>query len=161
MIWIPHSLCAVFKDQFSDFERMSIEKESIESILKTKNDNIGYISNYFKDILHRKYKVPNERLVPFINGIYKKSSRFSKLDSIIIDEIQNNGIPLNKNIIFSWGRCVYQKGFDLLIPAYRKFLIKNPDYHLILLILFLSYFYFYSYFLIIFTLIIFYIFFYF
>jgi len=133
IIWIPHSLGMVFRDEFSDPKRLSIEKESIESIQRTKQDIIGYISNSFRDVLHKEYGVHNKKLVPFINSIYRKSSRFNISDSIMADEIKNSRIALDKNIIFSWGRCVYQKGYDLLIQAYRKFLIRNSNYHLVLL----------------------------
>lgn len=134
IIWIPHSLGMIFTDEFSSPERLSIEKESIESIQKTKHDDIGYVSHFFRDVLRKEYGVCNKKLVPFINGIYRESSRFNISDSKIASQIKNNQIALNKKIIFSWGRCVYQKGYELLIQAYKKFLIKNPNYHLVLLI---------------------------
>lgn len=133
IIWIPHSLGLIFKDEYSGSERLSIEKESIEFIQRTKQDVIGYIGNSFKDVLNKEYGISNKKLVPFINGIYKKSSRFNVTNSVINNDIINNKIPLNKKIIFCWGRCVYQKGYDILIPAYEKFFRYNSDYHLVLL----------------------------
>lgn len=133
VIWVPHSLGLVFKDEFSDSERLSIEKESIESMQTTQQDVIGYVNKFFRDVLHKEYSIRNEKLVPFINGIYKKSSRFNIPDSVMHKAIKVNNIPLNKKIIFCWGRCTYQKGQDILIPAYNKFLRDNPRYHLVLL----------------------------
>lgn len=133
MIWIPHSLGSAFKDKYSDDERLSIEKESIEFMERSDKDVISYIGNYFKYILCNEYGVNRKKLIPLISGIYRRSTRFNINPSSIDKNIENNKIPLNKKIIFCWGRCVYQKGYDVLIPAYGKFLRDNPDYHLVLL----------------------------
>jgi glycosyltransferase involved in cell wall biosynthesis len=133
IVWVPHSLGIVFKDEFSDPERIKIEKKSIEAVLNSDKDVIGYIGNHFRDVLHKGYGVNYKRLIPFINGLSRNSFRFKVSDSQKDQDIKKYGIPLDKKLIFSWGRCVFQKGYDLLIPAYKKFLEENPDYHLVLL----------------------------
>lgn len=132
MIWIPHSLGKVFEDEFSDTERIKIEESAIQSIVNSKRDFIGYIGKYFKDKLQKDYGVNPSILLPFINGLYKNSIRFALSSSE--EKLKEYSIPSDKKIIFSWGRCVAQKGYDLLIPAYKEFIKKNKDFHLVLLI---------------------------
>lgn len=133
IIWIPHSLGLVFKDEFTDEERIKIEREAIKALTDSKSDIIGHIGEAFGNVLHKDYSVEEDKLMPFINGLYKNSSRFKADKSKRDKDIKDYKIPLDKKIIFSWGRCTYQKGYDLLIPAYKKFLEDNPGHHLILL----------------------------
>ncbi|MEM8677195.1 MAG: glycosyltransferase family 4 protein [Cyanobacteria bacterium P01_G01_bin.67] len=42
-------------------------------------------------------------------------------------------VDLNKNWIVSMGRLTYQKGYDLLLPAFSKIAGKHPDWQLIIL----------------------------
>ncbi len=132
-MWIPHSLGNVFTDEHTDDERILIEKEAIKSINNNPKYCVGYIGNSFKEILSIKYKVKKHKLIPMINGIYDKSERYGLSKKDIKNIEDKYKIPKNKKIIFSWGRCVQQKGYDLVIPAYKKFMKKFPNYHLILL----------------------------
>ncbi len=133
IIWIPHSLGFLFEDEFSNKERIKLEKEAIIALQGSKNDVIGYIGNSFKNTLINNYDVKNNRLVPFINGVYPKFSLFSVSDQEAKIFLQKKKISLNKKIIFAWGRCTYQKGYDILISAFDKFVRENPQYHLILI----------------------------
>ncbi len=133
IIWIPHSLSSIFKDEFSNRERIKLENEAIAHLLMSKNDVIGYIGDSLKNTLINNYGVGNDRLVPFINGVYRKSGLFNVSSREAKIFLQKKKISLNKKIIFSWGRCTYQKGYDILIPAFDKFVRKNPRYHLILI----------------------------
>lgn len=133
MVWIPHSLGLVFNDEYTDLERLSIEKESITSISRAKNDLIGYIGETSREVLEKGYLVNPKKLVPLINGLYIDSNRFKFSETERQENLRRWNIPVDKKIIFSWGRCVYQKGYDVLIPACKSFLEKNRDYHLVLL----------------------------
>jgi len=132
-IWIPHSLGLVFNDKHSVPERISLEKESIDIINSNENYRIGYIGESFKNVLISKYNVKEIRLVPFVNGIYFNSNRYN-LSNQDINRLENEYFfPKNKRFIFSWGRCVQQKGFDILIPAFKKLYELDSSFHMILL----------------------------
>ncbi|HLC55900.1 MAG TPA: glycosyltransferase family 4 protein [Candidatus Nanoarchaeia archaeon] len=133
VIWVPHSLGKVFKDEFSNETRLDIENKSIEALLISECDYIGYISNSFKETLRKDYGVDNARLLPLINGLYFNSFRYTISNAIVNENFIKYRIPNDKKLIFAWGRCVYQKGYDILIPTYKKFLNENPDYNLVLL----------------------------
>lgn len=131
-IWIPHSLGKVFCDEHTDDKRIKIENEVINTINVDDNKYLGCIGDYFKKILIDKYFLKKEKVLPLTNGIYKKCDRFN-IKKCDLHEIKKYQIPENKKIIFSSGRCVYQKGFDTIILACEKFLKENTDYHLVLL----------------------------
>lgn len=133
VVWIPHSLGAVFRDEFSGDERIVLEKQAIAALQKTSHDVIGYIGDATRKVLTEEYGVPDDKLVPFVNGVYEKSARFSISNEDVEQKIKQYKIPLDKKLILAWGRCVPQKGYDVLIPAYGRFLQDQQGYHLILL----------------------------
>ena len=106
---------------------------SIAAISQAKNDLIGYIGEALKEVLEKGYHIKPEKLVPLKNGLYFNSGRFNFSETEQQENLRRWDIPLDKKIIFSWGRCVYQKGYDILIPACKSFLEKHKDYHLVLL----------------------------
>ena len=133
IIWIPHSLGRVFEDEFSNLERISFEEKSISELIKSDKDYIGYIGDSFKEVLIKKYLTPENKLLPFKNGLYLNSHRYKINENICKELLEKYNIPSDKKIIFSWGRCVNQKGYDVLIPACKLFLESNPHYYLVLL----------------------------
>ncbi len=132
-IWIPHSLGKVFDDESSCEERIKIETEAVQTINNNPLFYFGYIGESFRNILIEKYGAKDEKLLSLINGIYGNSQSYllCKDDTERIETRYN--IPKDKKLIFSWGRCVNQKGYDLIISAYKEFVKKFPKYHLILL----------------------------
>lgn len=130
LIWIPHSLGKLFFEKKIDRKRINLENKSIKVINESKYKFVGYIGNSFKKSLLTHYGVKKNKLMPLINGIYNKSSRFANGDK---NRNLIKLIPNNKKLIFSWGRAVYQKGYDIIIPAYSNFLKENKNYHLLLL----------------------------
>ncbi|MCD9878943.1 glycosyltransferase [Streptomyces guryensis] len=135
VVFVAHSLGRVFEDKASD-HRTRFEDRAFADMARFPQDRIGYIGSYFQGILTERYGRTAEQLVPLINGIPRNSFRFppDTTSTERKDYLSRHGIPMEKNLIFSWGRCTGQKGFDTLIPAYRKLLhdISN-DWHLVLL----------------------------
>ena len=132
VIWIPHSLGRVFDDEYTDGRRVALEDEAVRAMMRFKNDRIGYIGSNNLAVLRDKYGADLERLVPFVNGVYAKSSMFDVRPSEAARELAESRIPSDKKLIFCWGRCVRQKAYDVLIPAFGKFHENNPGYHLVL-----------------------------
>lgn len=131
ILWIPHSLSYNFKDNLVTSRKL-IEKKIFKNNLVNPNDKIAYIGDNYKSILINNYNVPPEKLVSLKNGLNLKSKRYSlKYDCNTLFE--RNQIPCHKKLIFSWGRCCEQKGFDIIIKAFRKSFKNNNDYHLVLL----------------------------
>ena len=133
IIWVPHSLGKTFQDEYSNRERILFEEDAIISMMNSKKDYVGYIGNYFKKILLEKYNVFERNLINLKNGLYENSQRYTMSTEDLSYLLDKYKIPRNKKLIFSWGRCVYQKGFDILIPSCKEFLENNSDYHIVLL----------------------------
>ena len=133
IIWIPHSLGKIFEDEYSNKERIEFEESSINSIMESNNDYVGYIGDFFRKILNECYFIPDNKLISLRNGLYENSYRYNESYNHKNYLMNKYKIPKNKKLIFSWGRCVYQKGFDILIPSIKEFLDNNLDYHLVLL----------------------------
>lgn len=132
--WIPHSLGTLFKDP-NQAERIRFEKEKINSLI-LRGDKVGYISNFTKSHLILQYGIKKEDLVSFYSGIYFKSKKYENTRETKL-ALADNNIPIDKKIIFTWGRCSDQKGIDIIIDAYSAILKERPEfkkkYHLVLL----------------------------
>lgn len=135
VVFIAHSLGRVFADKASE-NRTRFEDGGFAAMAQFPQDRIGYIGPYFKDILVDGYGRQEEQLAPFINAMPDSSFRFPAdiPESERRDYLATRGIPLDRKLLFSWGRCTGQKGFDALIPGYAEFLAKVTEpWHLVLL----------------------------
>lgn len=136
LCWIPHSLSHLFVDHYHE-GRLSFETESIRNLVQ-QNNYIGFISDQTKELLISNYGVRHKSLISFYSGIYYRSAKYKGKNEIsIANRLKEAGIPTHKKLIFSWGRCVRQKGFDLIIDSFSQLLndpsVSGSDYHLVLL----------------------------
>jgi glycosyltransferase involved in cell wall biosynthesis len=136
MIYMTHTLGRVFLDANSE-NRTAYEDEGFALMRTAPQDKIGYVGSYYRDVLHTEYDRRDEDLVPFQNAVYVRSRRFGDLALAGAGEGEGLGpVPDGKRLVFSWGRCVPQKGFDVVIPAFGDFLSRRTDaadWHLVLL----------------------------
>ncbi|MBH0350443.1 hypothetical protein BK731_29255 [Bacillus thuringiensis serovar muju] len=64
---------------------------------------------------------------------YQKLLKGSKVDLYKVEnatDIPNEISNLNEKVVIAAGRYAYEKGFDLLIPAFAKVIKKHPDWKL-------------------------------
>lgn len=135
IIFITHTLGQVTSDEVSD-GRTVFEHRAFAAMAEFEQDRIGYIGSYFRELLLTSYHIPRERLAHFVNGIPETSFRFpaNVSDSERRSYLRGAGIPLDKRLLFSWGRCAWGKGFDALIPAWSQFWENSSDdWHCVLL----------------------------
>jgi glycosyltransferase involved in cell wall biosynthesis len=130
LCWIPHSLSTLFEDELID-ERLIYERNSISAILES-GHKIGYISNQTKKILKSQFGVKESSLISFYSGIFFNSKKYQLSDNPEFTELISS-VPTDKRVIFTWGRCVYQKGIDLVIDAFREISKRTEEYHLIMI----------------------------
>ncbi|WP_238651758.1 glycosyltransferase [Paenibacillus piscarius] len=82
------------------------------------NAKIGYVSQYMKDLFKMHYMVPEDGFIPAKGGVLFGEERFKALsDAQIIRLLQKYQIPIDKQVIFSWGRPVDYKRLDLVFRA--------------------------------------------
>lgn len=133
-VWIPHSLAEAHSQSYVDNEkRVAWEREAVNYKNSDKNSYIGYISPYAKKLLI-KLGISNSKLIPFYNGFHLSLlKKLRKPQSLIKGMIENRGIPLDKKIIFSFGRADEYKGLDIALRVMVKIVRKYKDYHGVLI----------------------------
>jgi glycosyltransferase involved in cell wall biosynthesis len=153
MIYMTHTLGRVFLDANSA-NRAAYEDKGFALMRTAPQDKIGYVGSYYRDVLYTEYDRREQDLVPFQNAVYVRSRRFAELSDARARADLRAGddgsrsahgirttddlgpVPGDKRLVFSWGRCVPQKGFDVVIPAFGEFLSRRADagdWHLVLL----------------------------
>ncbi len=91
----------------------NIEKEGFE-----KADKIIAVSNYTKNILIKKYNIPEEKIEVAHNGIEKEETKIEEAD---IGELKN------KDYLLFLGRITLQKGPEYFVEAAKKVLEVKKD----------------------------------
>lgn len=121
-IWVPHSLAAVFNNDWAvttiPFERKAV------GLFRPGRNAIGYISGQFRSTIEamlreRRTHAGGIALHPLSNNFAKITlPRYS--EHAVREALGRYGIPADKPLVFSWARCVEQKGWDLLLPEIHK-----------------------------------------
>lgn len=125
-IWIPHSLSTIHEQSYVDNKmRWKWENEAIEEIKANKNCYVGYISLFVKSILKSSFKLNEQKLIPFLNGFHRQSLERNLYSQHQINiELQRRGIPIDKNLVFAFGRADEYKGLEIalrsMIPITEK-----------------------------------------
>jgi glycosyl transferase family 1 len=122
--WIPHSLGTLFSDPNQE-GRIRFEKNKIQNLL-CRGDKIGFISYYTKEHLIKNYAVQENSLLSFYSGIYFESKKYLPVE-VKKSFCEEYSIPMDKKIIFTWGRCSDQKGIDIIIKAYAGLVNRNTS----------------------------------
>lgn len=84
----------------------------------TPNAKVGFVSEYMKQLFTEKYMVKKDAFIPTRSGIIPNEKRYEPLEQKqIINLLTKYNIPLEKKIIFSWGRADGYKRLDLIFAA--------------------------------------------
>ena len=122
--FIPHSTGILFKENF----RLPTEKKIFLGINKN-NYKIGYLNEFMKDHLQKDYHIKTKQLVSIKNALLIDESE-DKQRKI---SLQKSGVYKRKKLILSFGRCSAQKGYHILIEAFKKSKLYGENYQLVLL----------------------------
>lgn len=116
------------KDLISN-ERLAWEYVGISSSRLNKNVYLAKICNFMENHLIEYYGAPKDKFTPYESSLFLQSDDFDKLNKKEIQDILIKfNIPLNKDIIFCFGRGIWIKGFDILFESLP--LVKK-DFHLV------------------------------
>ncbi len=114
-------------DQKLSYERLGWEYSGLASVREYKKIKIGNVCEYMHDHLLKFYAAEPSSFVPYPSSLTLEDIDFTKLDQPKILKILNKyQIPLDKDIIFSFGRSAWVKGFDILLKSLSH--IKNRLY---------------------------------
>lgn len=116
-VWIPHSLSSVHAQSYVDnIKRLGWESQEVQTIQKSPNCYIGYISQFAKLEIERTFSLGEGCLVPCLNGFYFPNiQKYEKSQIEIESMLKQRGIPTDREIIFSFGRADEYKGLDIAL----------------------------------------------
>lgn len=127
-IWIPHSTSLIHERGEYNTERLKFEMEAIRAGNEYGNLYTGYLNSYMKNHLSFDYGANDESLAPVLNGIVvDEIKKYSQEE--IEKAMKEKNIPTNRPVVFSFGRGVPYKGFDLFMKAAKK--LEDLPYHFV------------------------------
>lgn len=127
-VWMPHSTSLIHERGNYDLKRLEFEMRTIKIANETKNLFTGYLNPYMKKHLLFDYGANEESLTPILNGIVvDEIKKYSQHE--IETAAKERGIPLDKPIVFSYGRGVPYKGFDIFMKVAKK--LEDLPYHFV------------------------------
>lgn len=142
-VWLPQSTVLIHKIdsglgkilQRNNYikERFIWEKAIIYLAKRNKQIKIGFIGEYMKKHLLVEYKAQKNSLVSLQNGLF-----FERLKENVISQrkisniLKSLGVPLDRPLLFSFGRAEPYKGLDLVIKNSSD-LIKERNYFVLIL----------------------------
>lgn len=121
--FVPHSTGRLFNEDY----RFPIEARIFEAIQKN-GHRVGCINRFMKDHLIHDYRVSRETCVLMTNALV-----FPVIAINAAVDITKFGVDHRKKMIFSFGRCDAQKGYDRLVKAFCKSGLATKGYQLVLL----------------------------
>lgn len=110
-------------------DRLAWEYIGISSSRLNKNVYLAKVCNFMENHLIEYYGAPSDKFVPYESSLFLQSNDFEKLNEKEIKDILIKfNIPLNKKILFAFGRAHWIKGFDTLLESLS---LTKEDFHFV------------------------------
>lgn len=136
MLVVPHNdfFCYHKPNSHFMFEQLEWESASLQLVNMFKNTYVASTSEYQIKILREHYYLPKNKVVPLQTGLNFRDKNFEAIPRAkIVKVLEKNNIPTNKDLIFSVGRAVPDKGFGELIKTFARLIkIHGKSVHLVI-----------------------------
>lgn len=120
-IYVVHSTALTHEMPLPNPERLMVESVGVQWAKVKPNCKLGYISKFMSEHIVDDYGARREDLVPTGNGINPTDPYFAlRPRDHIISKLKEYKIPTDKPLIFSWGRAVEYKRYDVVLQAAAK-----------------------------------------
>lgn len=130
---VPHSDVISHHGEDPNIQRLEWEAGAFAFSSLKNNIFIARTSEFLIEKLTKHYSISDSKVISLVDGLFIKDERFKKISQDdIAKKLDEYGIPIDKEIIFSVGRAVEYKGFDILIKSFSK-LNRINDYHLVII----------------------------
>lgn len=141
-VWLPQSTVAIHKydsalgnkqkQQAYYIQRYTWEKEIIDMAKGNPKLKIGLISKFMRQHLIDNYGAAKNTLISLQNGLFfKRMGRNKTSQDNIAKILIKYQVPLNRPIIFSFGRAEPYKGLDLVLKN-ANFLIEKYNFFVLI-----------------------------
>ena len=120
-IYVMHATALTHELPLPNPDRLMVECASVQWAKVKPNSRLGYISEFMAKHIVKDYGARPEDLVPTGNGINPTDPYFRlRSREEILKKLKEYNIPTDKPLIFSWGRAVEYKRYDLVLEAAAK-----------------------------------------
>lgn len=120
-IYVIHATALTHELPLPNPQRLMVESASIHWAKVTPKAKLGYISKFMSHHIVEDYGARPESLVPTGNGINPTDPFFRLRDrNQIVDKLRQYNIPTDRPLVFSWGRSVAYKKYDIVLEAAAK-----------------------------------------
>ncbi len=135
-IYVIHATALTHELPLPNPQRLMVESAGIHWAKVTPKVKLGYISKFMSHHIIEDYGAKQENLVPTGNGINPTDPFFRLRDrNHIIDKLRQYNIPTDRPLVFSWGRSVAYKKYDIVLKAAAKLkgkvfpvIMVSPEY---------------------------------
>jgi len=115
----------------SSYEKLGWEYTGLASTRLHNTIKVGDTCEFMTEHFHKYYGVGKDSFVPYHSSLFLEDEDFKILPlNIILSTLKKYEIPLDKDIVFAFGRASWIKGFDILIDALQS---VKLNVHLVLL----------------------------
>ena len=128
-VWIPYNSSLIEERGRYNTKRIEFELAAVRSINATPGLYAGYMNPFMQEHLGRDYGVQDDKFVPMSLGISEDQVPVHPQDEIR-RAMEERSIPTDKPIVFSFGRGVHIKGFDIFMRAAAE--LADLDCHFVL-----------------------------
>ncbi|MDA8189469.1 MAG: glycosyltransferase family 4 protein [Dehalococcoidales bacterium] len=135
-IYVIHATALTHELPMPNPQRLMVESVSIHWSKVTPKVKLGYISKFMSHHIVEDYGAKPEHMVPTGNGINPTDPFFRLRDkSHIVDKLRQYQIPTDVPLVFSWGRAVAYKKYDVVLKAAARLkgkvfpvIMVSPEY---------------------------------
>lgn len=143
IIWIPQSTAKIhnFGDSLETLdagdkesgERFEFEKRAVDATKKNAKLKVAYVGEFMRKHLMNEYNAISEGLVSLRNGLYFPRLRANRLDQLFIAGLLKKlGVPLDRPLLFSFGRAEPYKGLDLVLKN-ASYLVREKKFFILII----------------------------
>ncbi|OGZ66670.1 MAG: hypothetical protein A3C50_02170 [Candidatus Staskawiczbacteria bacterium RIFCSPHIGHO2_02_FULL_43_16] len=112
-------------------KRLAWEFVGMSALRLNKNVYLGTVCDFMSNHWVEYYGAPKDKFAPYESSLFLQSKDFEKLNSKEIEDVLvQYKIPIDKDIVFCFGRGVWIKGFDMVLNALQ---FTKKDFHLVMI----------------------------
>jgi glycosyltransferase involved in cell wall biosynthesis len=135
-IYVIHATALTHELPLPNPQRLMVESAAIHWAKVTPKAKLGYISEFMSGHIIEDYGAKPEHLLPTGNGINPADPFYRLRDRTqLIAKLEQYKIPIDRPLIFSWGRSVPYKKYDIVLRASAKLkdkihpvIMVSPEY---------------------------------
>lgn len=117
-IYVVHSTALLHEMPLPNPDRLMVECLGMQWPKIYPNERLGFISQFMARHIVHEYGASEQSLIPTGNGINPDDPWFrQRSEGEIVQKLRQYDVPLDRPLVFSWGRPVEYKRYDVVVEA--------------------------------------------